>query len=174
MAHGDAVCASSLGTRMIVMQTLDLSPLYRSFVGIDRLVDMVDAAARNESAGSGYPPFNIEESGEDSYRIEIAVAGFSEDEIEIELREQVLIISGRRDTEEKRNFLHRGIAERAFERRFNLAEHVVVDGASLENGLLVVELRRELPEAKKPRKIAISRTRAGTKLLSGSKNKQAA
>lgn len=156
------------------MQTLDLSPLYRSFVGIDRLIDMVDSAARADAAGNGYPPFNIEEAGENAYRIELAVAGFGEDDLDVEVRENVLVVAGRKQSEEKRQFLHRGIAERAFERRFNLADHVIVEGAQLENGLLVIELKRELPEAMKPRKVAISSTSSGRKLLGNGKDKRAA
>jgi molecular chaperone IbpA len=156
------------------MQTLDLTPLYRSFVGIDRLIDMVDNAARLDSSSNGYPPFNIEESGEDRYRIELAVAGFADEDLDIELREQTLIVSGRRTSDEKRTYLHRGIAERAFERRFNLADHVVVDGASLINGLLVIDLRRELPEAMKPRKIAIASSKRRASLLGNKKDVEAA
>ena len=138
------------------MRTIDLSPLYRSFVGIDRLSDLIDAAARADNGAPTYPPFNIEEVGENAYRIELAVAGFGEDDVEVEVRDSTLFVSGRKDADEDRAFLHRGIAERAFERRFQLADHVVVTGASLRNGLLSIDLERELPERLKPRKIAIT------------------
>lgn len=138
------------------MRTIDLSPLYRSVVGIDRMIDMIDAAARADSAANGYPPFNIEETGEDAYRIELAVAGFTDDDLTVEVRDGTLTVAGKRENaEQERKFLHRGIAERAFERRFKLADHVVVTGAGLRDGLLVVDLVRELPEAQKPRTIAI-------------------
>lgn len=139
------------------MRTIDLSPLYRSMVGIDRVSDLINAAARADSAAPSYPPFNIEEVGENAYRIELAVAGFSDEELEIEVKDSTLTISGRKlDTDEGRAFLHRGIAQRAFERRFQLADHVIVEGAALKNGLLVVDLKRELPERLKPRKIEIA------------------
>lgn len=140
------------------MQTFDFSPLYRTLVGFDRVADMIDQAARTESGAQGYPPYNIEQVGEDRYGIELAVAGFTQDELSVEVREGVLYISGRKVLDEEaqdRNFLHRGIAERAFERRFQLADHVFVTGARLEHGVLRVELHRELPEAMKPRTIAI-------------------
>jgi molecular chaperone IbpA len=137
------------------MRTIDLSPFHRSLVGIDRLTDLLDAAARADSVAPSYPPFNVEEVGENAYRIEIAVAGFTDDEIDVEVKDSTLFVSGRRSGEDQRRFLHRGIAERAFERRFQLADHVVVTGAGLANGLLVVDLERQLPERLKPRKIAI-------------------
>jgi len=136
------------------MRTLDFSPLYRSVVGFDRLADLLDAAA-SETA-TGYPPYNIERTGDNAYRIEIAVAGFKPDELSIEVKESVLTVQGHKganDTE--RRFVHRGLAERNFERRFQLAEYVVVTDAHLADGLLQVNLRRELPEALKPRRIAI-------------------
>jgi len=139
------------------MRTLDLNPLYRTIVGFDRLAELLDSAASAESA-QGYPPYNIEQIDENTYRVELAVAGFSEDDLDIEVRENVLSISGRKpdgNDEGGRNFVHRGIAERAFERRFHLADHVAVRGAQLANGLLVIELQREIPEALKPRKIEI-------------------
>ena len=139
------------------MRTMDLSPLYRTIVGFDRLADMIDTASRQES-GSGYPPYNIEQLGENDYRIELAVAGFGEDELDVEVQENVLTVSGERaeDNGAERNYLHRGIAERAFERRFHLADHIRVRGAELRNGLLSIELEREIPEEKKPRRIAIN------------------
>jgi molecular chaperone IbpA len=138
----------------MLMRTLDFSPLYRSVVGFDRLADLLDSAAA-ESA-TGYPPYNIERTGDNAYRIEIAVAGFKPDELSIEVKEAVLTVQGRKaggDTE--RRFVHRGLAERNFERRFQLAEYVVVTDAQLADGLLSISLKRELPEALKPRKIAI-------------------
>lgn len=137
------------------MRTFDLTPLYRSTVGFDRVFDLLDTAGKTETGG--YPPYNIERLDEDDYRITIAVAGFSDADIDVELHENALTITGaRQDADEGRQFLHQGIAGRSFERRFQLAEHVKVAGASLVNGLLDIELKREIPEAKKPRKIAIN------------------
>jgi molecular chaperone IbpA len=136
------------------MRTLDFSPLYRSVVGFDRLADLLDAASA-ESA-QGYPPYNIERTGDHEYRIEIAVAGFKRDELSIDLKESVLIVQGRKAANDvERRFVHRGLAERNFERRFQLAEYVVVTDAQLADGLLAISLKRELPEALKPRKIEI-------------------
>lgn len=136
----------------------DFSPLYRTMVGFDRLANMMDTASRLDGA-QGYPPYNIERLGDDAFTIELAVAGFGEADLDIETKDGLLTISGRHDkqeqTNETREFLHRGIAERGFIRRFQLADHVIVTGAELKNGLLRVQLVRELPEAKKPRKIAI-------------------
>jgi molecular chaperone IbpA len=129
----------------------DLSPLYRSTVGFDRLFQMLDST--NE--GSAYPPYNIESLGENDYRITMAVAGFSEDDLAIEVKENALTVSGKRADEEKKTYLHQGIAARAFERRFQLADHVEVSGAKLEHGLLHIELKRVIPESKKPRQIKI-------------------
>jgi molecular chaperone IbpA len=139
------------------MRTFDLAPLYRSTVGFDRLFSMLDNVAGFDSA-PGYPPYNIERTGENTYRITVAVAGFSEPEISIVAKENTLTIKGEKQakSEEQTNeVLYQGIAGRAFERAFQLAEHVEVKGASLENGLLHVDLVREIPEAKKPRQIAI-------------------
>ncbi|MBI1339870.1 Hsp20 family protein [bacterium] len=139
------------------MTTFDLSPMYRTVVGFDRLAHMIDTASRLDGA-QGYPPYNIEQSVEDEnvFAIELAVAGFAEADLEIEVKEGQLLVTGKREpTEESRRFLHRGIAERGFIRRFQLADHVVVTGADLRNGLLRIELKRELPEAMKPRRIAI-------------------
>src|SRR5690348_13130514 len=136
------------------MRTFDLSPLYRSTVGFDRLFSMLDGF----EAAPGYPPYNIERTGENDYRITVAVAGFSEPELNIEVKESTLKISGNKQEkaeEKKGETLYQGIAARAFERVFQLADHVQVKGASLENGLLHVDLVREIPEAKKPRQIAI-------------------
>lgn len=137
------------------MRTYDLTPLYRSTVGFDRVFDLLDNAGKAETAG--YPPYNIERLDENDYRITLAVAGFGEDDIDIELKENTLTIKGSRaGADESRQFLHQGIAGRSFERRFQLAEHVEVAGAALTNGLLDIELKRVIPEAMKPRKIAIN------------------
>jgi len=138
------------------MRTVDFSPLYRSVVGFDRLADLLDAAANTESA-SGYPPYNIERTGENAYRVEIAVAGFRPEELSIEVKENLLTVQGRKAAnDEARKFLHRGLAERNFERRFQLADYVVVTEADLADGLLSIALKRELPEQLKPRQIAIN------------------
>jgi len=135
------------------MRTIDFSPLYRSVVGFDRLAALLDAAA---SESSGYPPYNIETVGEDAYRIEMAVAGFKPDELNIEVKENVLTVQGKKAAnDDSRRFLHRGLAERNFERRFQLADYVVVTEADLADGLLAISLKREVPEAKKPRRIEI-------------------
>ena len=139
------------------MRHYDLSPLYRSTVGFDRLFNMLDSSG-GETNGQTYPPYNIERTGENAYRVTMAVAGFGKDEIDIEAKENVLAVKAAKPEEaadEKREMLYQGIAGRAFERRFQLADHVQVTGASLENGLLHIDLVRELPEAMKPRKIAI-------------------
>lgn len=137
------------------MRPYDFSPLYRSFVGFDRMAELIDSAAKIDSAAS-YPPYNIEQVDEDHYRIELAVAGFAEDELTLESNRNVLTVSGAKAGDEtERTYVHRGIAGRGFERRFQLADHVIVTGADLQNGMLVIELRRELPEALKPRTIAI-------------------
>ena len=137
------------------MRTIDFSPLYRSVVGFDRLADMFDAAT-SEAAG-GYPPYNIERTGENAYRIEIAVAGFKPADLAIEVKENLLTVQGRRtESDDTRHFVHRGLAERNFERRFQLADYVVVTDAQLADGLLSISLKRELPEALKPRRIEIS------------------
>lgn len=138
------------------MRTFDLSPLFRSTVGFDHLARVLDAASRLDEQTFSYPPYNIEKIGEDSYRITMAVAGFAPEDIDITTEERSLVITGRTSKEvETGQYLHRGIAGRSFERRFDLADHIKVTGASLVNGLLHVELVREIPEALKPRKIAI-------------------
>ncbi len=141
------------------MRNFDLTPLYRSTVGFDRLANILDNVTRTDG-GSSYPPYNIEKTGDDAYRITIAVAGFSDAELTIEARDGQLVISGKKaETEEDPNFLHRGIATRAFEKRFQLADHVRATDAITANGLLHVDLVRELPEALKPRKIEIAKSR---------------
>ena len=138
------------------MRTTDFSPLYRFSVGFDRMQRLVDAASRFDDAASAYPPYNIEARGDDAYRITMTVAGFAEKDLDVTVTENTLVISGRKRDEDKAvSYLHRGIAGRAFERRFELADHIKVAGANLVNGLLHVDMVRELPEEKKPRKIAI-------------------
>ena len=141
------------------MTTFDFSPLFRSTIGFDRLGRLLDEALVDE--GSSYPPYNIEKTGEDAYRITMAVAGFGQDDIEIVAQENMLTVSGKaKPADEKTQFLHRGIAGRAFERRFQLADHIKVVGAQLVNGLLHVDLVREVPEAKRPRTIKIESSAA--------------
>ncbi len=138
------------------MRTVDYSPLYRSAVGFDRLFALLDSAASQEGA-SGYPPYNIERTAENAYRVEIAVAGFKPEELNVEVKEGVLTVQGRKvaNADEQRRFLHRGLAERNFERRFQLADHVYVENADLADGLLTIALKRELPEQLKARTIPI-------------------
>ncbi|WP_416308058.1 Hsp20 family protein [Neptunicella sp. SCSIO 80796] len=137
------------------MRNIDLSPLYRSFIGFDHLASMIDSASRNEKQTT-YPPYNIELLAEDKYRITMAVAGFAEDQIEIEAQENTLLVTGNKQAkDEERKFLHKGISERNFERKFQLGDHVKVLSADLQNGLLHIDLERLIPEAKKPRKIQI-------------------
>ena len=142
------------------MRTFDLTPFYRSTVGFDRLFSLLDQASGVDTAPA-YPPYNIERTGENAYRISVAVAGFSEPELSIVAKENTLTIRGEKQskTEEKRDLLYQGIAARTFERVFQLADHVEVKGAVLENGLLHVDLKREVPEAMKPRQIAIGNGR---------------
>ena len=148
------------------MRHVDFSPLYRSTVGFDRLFTMLDSLGQPDN-GQTYPPYNIERTGEDAYRISMAVAGFSEDEISIEAHRNVLTVKGEKTEEqaEGTEFLHRGIAERAFERRFQLADHVEVVGAALKNGLLHIDLKRNLPEEMKPRRIEISAVPSSAKQI---------
>ena len=139
------------------MRTFDLTPLYRSTVGFDRLTDMLDSLSQVDS-GVTYPPYNIERTDENHYRISLAVAGFAEKDLAVEVKEGVLSVQGKRDGEKdgvQARYLHQGIAGRSFDRRFQLAENVEVRGAQLENGLLHVDLERVVPEEKKPRRIAI-------------------
>jgi molecular chaperone IbpA len=141
------------------MRNFDLSPLYRSTVGFDRLFGMLDTASNFDNSAPTYPPYNIERTGENAYRVTLAVAGFGENDIDIEVKEGTLSISGAKHEtgeNEGKEVLYRGIAARSFERRFQLADHVEVKGATLENGLLHVDLVREIPEAMKPRTIAIN------------------
>jgi molecular chaperone IbpA len=149
------------------MRHVDFSPLYRSTVGFDRLFTMLDSLGQPDS-GQSYPPYNIERTGEDAYRITMAVAGFADSDIEIQSHRNVLSVKGERKEEsngEGSEVIYRGIAARAFERRFQLADHVEVTGATLKNGLLHIELKRNVPEELKPRKIAITATAAKAKQI---------
>lgn len=139
------------------MRTFDLSPLFRSTVGFDRMSRLMETALNADEAALSYPPYNIEKTGDDDYRITMAVAGFAPEDLDVTQKEQVLLVTGKQAKDgEQRQYLHRGIAGRAFERRFQLADHIKVTGASLVNGLLHVELKREVPEAAKPRSIRIA------------------
>jgi molecular chaperone IbpA len=141
------------------MKSIDLTPLYRSSIGYDRLGSLIDNALRGSDHSSGYPPYNIEVLDENHYAITLAVAGFDKGELDINVENNVLSIRGQKTKEdEERNYLHLGIANRAFERKFNLAEHVEVSSADLNNGLLAVNLLREIPEAMKPKSIAINQS----------------
>jgi molecular chaperone IbpA len=145
------------------MRSVDFAPLYRSTVGFDRLFGMLDSLGQPDQ-GNTYPPYNIERTGQDAYRISMAVAGFGENEISIEAHRNVLTVKGEKseETAEGTELLYRGIAGRSFERRFQLADFVEVTGAELKNGLLHVELKRNVPEEMKPRKIAISKVAANS------------
>jgi len=157
------------------MTTFDFSPLFRTSVGYDRLANLLNATHRVEQ-GNSFPPYNIQKAGEDRYRITMAVAGFSEADLSITSENSKLVVTGERPEEpedEEHGFLYRGIATRSFERRFNLADHVKVVGARLDNGLLHIDLEREIPEAMKPRNIEIQASSRG-KLLEGSPEEKAA
>ncbi|BEE15753.1 MULTISPECIES: Hsp20 family protein [Aeromonas] len=136
------------------MRSIDFSPLYRSAIGFDRLATLIESAASNGNAG--YPPYNIEQLGDSDYRISMAVAGFTQEELELSFQENLLTVKGNKQADTERNYLYQGIAERGFERRFQLADYVRVKGADLKNGLLHIDLVREVPEAMKPRKIEIN------------------
>ena len=149
------------------MRTIDFSPLYRSVVGFDRLASLLETASVD--AAAGYPPYNIERTDENAYRVEIAVAGFRPEELNIEVKENLLTVQGRKAAnDDQRKFLHRGLAERNFERRFQLADYVVITEAVLADGLLSIALKRELPEALKPRRIEIT-TSVQPNLIEGEK-----
>jgi molecular chaperone IbpA len=142
---------------MTLMRNFDLAPLYRATVGFDQIADLMDRVLASDVTQPSYPPYNIEKTGDDAWRISVAVAGFSDDELNVEIRENALIVSARKTPEDTdRTYLHRGIATRAFERRFHLADHVRATGAAHENGMLHIDLIREVPEALKPRRIEIS------------------
>lgn len=136
------------------MRSIDFTPLYRSAIGFDRLANLIESAASNGNAG--YPPYNIEQLGDNDYRISMAVAGFTQEELELSFQENLLTVKGNKQADTGRNYLYQGIAERGFERRFQLADYVRVKGADLKNGLLHIDLAREVPEAMKPRKIEIN------------------
>ncbi len=136
------------------MRSIDFSPLYRSAIGFDRLANLIESAASNGNAG--YPPYNIEQLGDNDYRISMAVAGFTQEELELSFQENLLTVKGNKQADTERHYLYQGIAERGFERRFQLADYVRVKGADLKNGLLHIDLVREVPEAMKPRKIEIN------------------
>ncbi len=141
------------------MKTFDLAPLYRATVGFDQMADLMDRVLSDTSGAQTYPPYNIEKTGDNSWSIEIAVAGFTDEDLTVEQRENALVVSARKaDDDQGRTYLHRGIATRAFERRFHLADHVRVEAARHANGMLVIELKREVPEALKPRRIEIGAT----------------
>jgi len=149
----------------ILMTTFDFTPLYRSAIGFERLAHLAETASQTRQSGNNFPPYNIEQLDENNYRITMAVAGFDQDEVEIITQNNELLVKGTKaatDEKDSRTFLHRGIAERNFERKFELADHVFVNGADMKNGLLYIELERQLPEAMKPRKIEIN----GAKTLS--------
>lgn len=148
------------------MRDFDFSPLYRSAIGFDRIASLLDNVSRAEQGQSSYPPYNIELTGEDKYRITMAVAGFDESELSIEIKQNTLTVTGKKLAESReRQFLHQGIAARNFERRFQLADHVRVENASLENGLLHIELLKEIPEAMKPRTISITSNDSKNRLI---------
>ena len=152
------------------MRNFDLSPLYRSTVGFDRLGSMLDQLLSGDTPVPSYPPYNIEKTGEDAYRISIAVAGFGDDDLNIEVKDQGLTVTAKKRevAEDKQpHYLHRGIAERGFERRFQLADHMKVTGAALENGLLHIDLMREVPEALKPRTVAITNGGKDSRTIEG-------
>ena len=136
------------------MRSIDFSPLYRSAIGFDRLANLIESAASNGNAG--YPPYNIEQLGDNDYRISMAVAGFTQEELALSFQENLLTVKGNKQADTERHYLYQGIAERGFERRFQLADYVRVKGADLKNGLLHIDLAREVPEAMKPRKIEIN------------------
>ena len=143
------------------MRSFDFAPLHRATIGFDQIADMMDRVLTNDVAQPSYPPYNIEKTDVDAYRISVAVAGFGEADLSVEVKENSLIVTGKKAAEDKdRSYLHRGIATRAFERRFALADHVRVTGASHENGMLNIDLKREVPEALKPRRIEISSAKA--------------
>jgi len=141
------------------MRNFDFAPLYRSTVGFDQIANLMDRALSSETAQNTYPPYNIEKLEDDAYRISIAVAGFADADLSVEVRDRALIVSARKaDDDTEKTYLHRGIATRAFERRFHLADHVVVTGASHVDGMLHIEMERQMPDALKPRQIQIAST----------------
>lgn len=158
------------------MNTIDLTPLYRSSIGFDRLGALLDTALRGEQTSAGYPPYNIEVNGENRYGITLAVAGFDQNELDIQVERGVLTVRGKKvnDAKDERKYLYQGIATRTFERKFNLADHVEVEGAQLTNGLLSISLVREVPEAMKPKTIAINSNTNGSVIEHQGDNAKAA
>lgn len=156
------------------MNTIDLSPLYRSSIGFDRLASVLDRAMSTDSVSNNYPPYNIESLDENEYMIRLALAGFKQSELDINVENGVLTIRGVKEKTEERNYLHQGIANRNFERKFNLADYIEVVDASLEDGLLNIKLVKEIPEAMKPKKIAINGKVNTIEQESTSKSKHAA
>ena len=138
------------------MNSIDLTPLYRNSVGFDRLAALLDSTLKNDSVSTGYPPYNIEMLEENRYAITLALAGFVESDLDIQVEKGVLTVRGKKATDKQHTYLHQGIANRSFERKFNLADHIEVKGANLANGLLTIDLLKEVPEAMKPRTIAIN------------------
>ncbi|WP_017444999.1 Hsp20 family protein [Gayadomonas joobiniege] len=154
------------------MKTFDFTPLYRSFIGFDHLADLMDSAARTDKS-AGYPPYNIETTGDDKYRITLAVAGFGEDELEIKLENNTLVVTGQKadqtvdenTADASKRFLYKGISERNFERKFQLSDHIKVSGANMDKGLLYIDLYRQVPEALKPKNIPINAAAGQNELL---------
>lgn len=142
------------------MRTYDFAPLYRATVGFDQIADLMDRVLATETNANTYPPYNIEKTDEDAYRISIAVAGFSDADLNVEVKDKNLIVSAQKAEDEDKTYLHRGIATRAFERRFHLADHVIITGASHVDGMLHIDLVKEVPEALKPRRIQIAGQKA--------------
>ena len=140
------------------MNSIDLTPLYRNSVGFDRLATLLDSTLKSNAVGAGYPPYNIEVLEDNRYAITLAIAGFADNDVNIQVEKGVLTISGKKDANAQSTYLHQGIANRSFERKFNLADHVEVKGADLSHGLLTINLEKEIPEAMKPRTIAINQT----------------
>jgi molecular chaperone IbpA len=152
------------------MRSFDFTPIYRSTVGFDRLANMLESVAQFDPTAQSYPPYNIEQLGENDYRISMAVAGFGDNDLSVEVKEGVLTVAGKRQAEEpKTHFLYQGIAGRSFERRFQLADHMEVRGARLEHGLLHIDIVRVIPEEKRARKISIANVKSGDpKIVDGS------
>ncbi|WP_299618367.1 Hsp20 family protein [uncultured Tateyamaria sp.] len=142
------------------MRTYDFAPLYRATVGFDQIADLMDRVTATDTNANSYPPYNIEKTDDDAYRISIAVAGFSDADLSVDVKDRSLVVSAKKAEEEGKTYLHRGIATRAFERRFHLADHVVVTGASHADGMLHIDLVKEVPEALKPRRIEIASQKA--------------
>lgn len=153
------------------MNSIDLTPLYRSSIGFDRLASLLDSSLKSDGSVTGYPPYNIEVLDDNRYGISLAVAGFAEDELDIKVEKGVLTIRGQKETEGERKYLHHGIANRAFERKFNLADYVEVTGAELKNGLLTISLVKEIPEAMKPKTIAINQNQNQSVIEHNSKDR---